>query len=346
MNWWTNPVARICNESRAQAAQRQLNLTKPPGSLGQLEQVAISFAGWQSTVMPSLSQISVRVFAGDHGVTEQGVSAFPSAVTGEMVRNFAAGGAAICVLSRIHNADFLVVNVGTAIPLEDLPNVVNVQLANGTDNFCKTAAMSAGTLRAALQTGRDYAPAKADLFIGGEMGIGNTTSASAIFSALLHAPVDRMTGRGTGIDDAGLSRKEESIRAALELHRDRISSGVLGTLESVGGLEIAALAGAYVACAQRGIPCLVDGFISTAAALCAIELNPAVREWLLFAHLSDEAGHRHALELINAPPLISIGMRLGEGTGAAVVCSVLKCALKLHSEMATFEQASVSSNSS
>lgn len=345
MNWWSGEVKPICRDSRHKAVLRQQQLTKPLGSLGQLEQVAIKFAGWQGQESPALNDVCVRVFAGDHGVVEEGVSAYPQAVTGEMVRNFAQGGAAICVLSRMHNADFSVVNVGTATPLENLPGVTNVQLADGTANFCKQPAMTSHTLQQALQAGYDYCPHRADLFIGGEMGIGNTTAATAIFCALLNTSTGEMTGRGSGIDDEGLERKINAVSRALSLHRETIASGTLGTLQSVGGLEIAALTGAYIACAQRGIPSLVDGFISTAAALCAIKLNEGVRDWLLFAHCSDESGHEKALSLMGVTPLLNIGLRLGEGSGAAVVYPILKCALKLHSEMATFEQASVSNKS-
>ena len=342
MNWWTEKVKPICAESRKKATLRQQQLTKPPGSLGELEQVAISFAGWQGKEIPTLEQLCVRIFAGDHGVVAEGVSAFPQAVTGEMVRNFAAGGAAISVLSRMYSADFSVINVGTVVPMEDLSGVVNLQLVNGTSNFCREPAMTHETLLQALRSGRDFSPEQSELFIGGEMGIGNTTSATATFSALLGLSVQAMSGRGTGLDDEGLQRKVQAVESALMLHRDRLANGVLDTLQCVGGLEIAALTGAYIACAQRGIPSLVDGFIATAAALCAIRLNPDVKDWLLFAHCSDEAGHQKALSAMNVTPLLKIGLRLGEGSGAAVVFPILQSALKLHAQMATFEQANVS----
>ncbi len=345
MTWWTNKVAKVCTDSRQKATLRQQQLTKPLGSLGQLEEVAITFAGWQAREIPELNDVCVRVFAADHGVVEEGVSAYPQIVTGEMVRNFAADGAAICVLSNMHGADFSVVNVGTVAQLEDLQRVANVQLANGTKNFCKESAMDPDTLHNALRTGRDHSPQKANLFIGGEMGIGNTTSATAIFSALLHIPAADITGRGTGVDDEGIKRKVNAINQALSLHQEQIARGPFDTLQCVGGLEIAALAGAYIACAQRAIPSLVDGFISTAAALCAIGLNEGVRDWLLFAHCSDEIGHQRVLEEMAAIPLLNIGLRLGEGSGAAIVYPILQSALKLHAEMATFEQASVSNKS-
>jgi len=345
MNWWTQQVKQISLDSRNRAALRQQQLTKPPGSLGQLEEVAITFAGWQAREIPQLNDLCIRVFAGDHGVVEEGVSAFPQAVTAEMVRNFAAGGAAICVLANWHRADFSVVNLGTVTQLEALPRVDNVQLCAGTANFCKAPAMTEDTMLQALQAGRDHSPEHADLFIGGEMGIGNTTPAAAIFAALLNIPAAEITGRGTGVDDAGLQRKVNAVNQALSLHRERLNDGCLGVLQSVGGLEIAALAGAYIACAQRGIPSLVDGFIATAAALCAITLNQGVGDWLLFAHCSDEVGHQKVLAHMDVSPLLNIGLRLGEGSGAAVVYAILQSALKLHAEMATFEQANVSEKS-
>ncbi len=346
LDWCDAPAAALCQASRESAYARQMTLTKPPGSLGQLEQIAIDFAGWQGQEIPTLRQAHIRVYAGDHGVADEGVSAFPQAVTAEMVRNFSSGGAAICVLARMHGLDFKVVNVGTAAPLEDLPNVIHCRLQNGTANFCKEPAMSADTLQQALAAGRDSVPDKADLFIGGEMGIGNTTAAAAVFAAILKIEPESIAGRGTGVDDAGLQRKTDAIRKAISLHSESIASGVLGAMQSVGGLEIASLAGAYIACAQKGIPSLVDGFIATAAALCAIEINPDVRNWMVFAHCSDEAGHREALSEMKIEPILKIGLRLGEGSGAAVVYPLLQSALRLHAEMATFEQASVSTKSS
>ena len=342
MQWWTQPVAKICEKSTRQAELRQQQLTKPPGSLGELEQIAIKFAGWQACEKPQLNKVCIRVFAGDHGVAEEGVSAFPQVVTAEMVRNFAAGGAAISILAKQYNADFAVVNLGTVESVEPLPAVVNVQIAPGTANFCQAPAMTEKLVKLALATGRDQSPESGDLFIGGEMGIGNTTCAAALYCAILGTLPEEMVGRGTGIDDHGLDLKLQAIKTALKLHKNAIAKSDFEILRCIGGLEVAALAGAYISCAQRAIPSLVDGFIATAAALVAIRLNPQVANWILIAHCSGESGHEKVLEMMKVEPLLKIGLRLGEGSGAALVYPLLQSALNLHCNMATFEQASVS----
>lgn len=325
------------------ARKRQQQLTKPVGSLGELEALAIQFCGWQDRGDPCIEKVCIRIFAGDHGVVAEGVSAFPQAVTVQMIHNFAAGGAAIAVLARHCGADFSVVNLGTATPGQDVAGVVNVQLAPGTQNFCTGPAMSEEVLRRALDCGAAHAPTAADLFIGGEMGIGNTTAAAALSSALLNLPPETTVGRGTGIDDKGLTLKCAAVQRALKLHLTRNIS-VFDLLRRLGGLEIAALTGAYIACAQRAIPVLVDGYICTVAALLACRLNPGARAWMLFAHQSAEPGHRHVLGALGAVPLLDFGMRLGEGSGAAVVVPLLQAACRLHNEMATFAEAGVSTN--
>jgi len=340
VDWWSEPVTPPSAEARAEAVQRQQSLTKPPGSLGVLEDLAVAFAGWQHSANPRVDSVEIRVFAADHGVVGEGVSAFPQVVTQQMIRNFAAGGAAISVLARHLGASFAVINLGTAVPVEALDGVVDVQLAPGTNNFCLGAAMSAELLALALQCGADHAPVAADLFIGGEMGIGNTTAAAALTSALLGIPPAESVGRGTGIDDPGLALKREVVARALRLHATRETSA-LELLRCLGGLEIAALCGAYIASAQRGIPSLVDGYICTVAALVACRLNPGVRDWLAFAHRSAEPGHDHLLQALGAEPLLDAGMRLGEGSGAASVVPLLRAACRLHNEMATFAEAGV-----
>lgn len=341
MEWWTEHVAAPSQSATAAARARQLQLTKPPGSLGCLEQLAMQFAGWQDRSDPRLERIAIRVFAGDHGVVAEGVSAFPQAVTVQMIRNFAAGGAAIAVLARHCGASFAVINIGTVAPGPAVDGVINLDLAPGTANFCAGPAMSEALVRRALASGAEHAPAEADLFIGGEMGIGNTTAAAALTSALLDLTPDVTVGRGTGVDDHGLALKRAAVQRALDLH-DANDAGALDLLQRLGGLEIAALCGAYIACAQRGIPVLVDGYICGAAALVACRLNPAVRAWLLFAHRSAEPGHRHVLQALSAEPLLDLGMRLGEGSGAAVALPLLQAACRLHNEMATFAEAGVS----
>jgi nicotinate-nucleotide--dimethylbenzimidazole phosphoribosyltransferase len=341
MNWWDAPVAAPSQDAQEAARDRQRQLTKPPGSLGKLEQLAVQFAGWQDRSDPQLDTVAIRVFAGDHGVVAEGVSAFPQAVTVQMIHNFAIGGAAIAVLARHCGASFAVINVGTVAPGPRCNGVVNLDLAPGTANFCTAPAMSESLVLQALESGALHTPQSADLFIGGEMGIGNTTSAAALTSALLGLPAETTVGRGTGVDDAGLALKCDVVRRALDLHRTD-GMRVLELLRCIGGLEIAALCGAYIACAQRGIPSLVDGYICSAAALVACRLNPGVRAWLLFAHRSAEPGHRHLLQALSAEPLLDLGMHLGEGSGAAVALPLLQSACRLHNEMATFAEAGVS----
>ncbi len=345
MDWLARPCAASNETARSAALARQGQLTKPPGSLGRLEDMAIQLAAWQGLEQPAMERVHITIFAGDHGVAEEGVSLFPQAVTAEMVRNFARGGAAISVLARQLNATLEVINLGTVSVVEPLDGVRDERIAAGTANFARQPAMSAEQCAAALQSGRDAAlRAKqqgAQLFIGGEMGIANTTSASAIACALLSAAPESLAGPGTGLDSAGVSHKAQVIAKALSLHRVA-ADRPLEVLRSVGGFEIAGLAGAYVAAAQNGLPVLVDGFISSVAALVAVRINPAVRAWLLFAHTSAEPGHQRVLAALEAQPLLQLGMRLGEGSGAAVAVPLLQLACALHRGMATFAEAGVS----
>lgn len=341
MPWWQEPVTEPSAEFAEVATQRQLQLTKPSGALGRLEDLAIQLAGLQYRALPRLDDVHVRVFAADHGVVEEGVSAYPQSVTAQMLSNFSAGGAAIAVLAKAHAATFSVIDLGTVAPVVDKASIVDRRLGPGTDNMCRGAAMTLEQLAAAMEVGAEQLPADADLFIAGEMGIGNTTSAAAITSAILSLEVEHSVGRGTGIDDAGLARKREAVMKALELHRSALQQP-LEVLRCLGGFEIAAIVGAYIAAAQRGIPCLVDGFICSAAALLACQLNLGVREWLLFSHRSAETGHSHVLQAMAAEPLLDLGLRLGEGSGAALALPILQQACLLHGGMATFEEAGVS----
>lgn len=341
MSWWLEPVPAPCEKSRAAALARQQQLTKPPGSLGRLEELAVQFAAWQGRSDPQMDKIDIRIFAGDHGVVAEGVSAFPQSVTGQMIHNFASGGAAIAVLARQLEASFAVINLGTAESLPALEGVTNLALASGTNNFCEQAAMSQETVQQALTAGAAQVNDKCHLFVGGEMGIGNTTAAAALSSALLGLPVEQTVGRGTGIDDRGLSLKRDAVQRALDLHmEDDIAPQDI--LQRLGGLEIAALTGAYIAAAQHRIPILVDGYICSTAALVACRLNPEVRHWMVFAHQSTEPGHQHLLQALSAQPLLDFGMRLGEGSGAAVAVPLLRAACQLHNQMATFAEAGVS----
>jgi nicotinate-nucleotide--dimethylbenzimidazole phosphoribosyltransferase len=324
--WWLNPCKPVDADAVTQAAERQQQLTKPAGSLGRLEAVAVQLAGLQGQVKPQLDQLWIAIFAGDHGVVAEGVSAFPQEVTGQMLLNFVSGGAAISVLAL------------------NLPGVRHLNIGPGTANFVKGAAMTKKQGELALQAGRESVlrakAAGAQLFIGGEMGIGNTTAASALACALLDCPVLHLTGPGTGLNAEGVSHKAQVIERALALHAAQ-RGDALQTLFNLGGFEIAALVGAYLACAQEGVAVLVDGFICTVAALVAVRLNPACREWLLFGHRGAEPGHRHVLETLGAEPLLELGLRLGEGSGAALAVPLLRLACDLHGQMATFAEAAV-----
>ena len=341
---WLEDDLRPIDARAAEAARaRQDTLTKPPGSLGELEALVIRLAGWQRSECPGMERVHITVFAGDHGIAVEGVSAFPQAVTTEMLRNFARGGAAISVLARALGATFEVVNLGTAIPITG--GVHDRWLGPGTESFAQHAAMSEVQLVAALDAGRrsvDRALATdAQLYVGGEIGIGNTTAAAALACALLPAEPERLAGPGTGLDAAGVARKAAVIRRSLEHHAGALGSAA-EILRRLGGFEIAALAGAYVRCAQVGLPAMIDGFIATAAALIAARLRPGAEGWWLFSHRSREPGHAALLGALHARPLLELGMRLGEGSGAAVAVPLLRLACELHAGMATFAQAGVS----
>lgn len=341
--WYEDPIPGPDLAALAAARERQSQLTKPPGSLGRLEALGIALAAMQGTQRPRVENVWITVFAGDHGVTAEGVSAFPQVVTAEMVRNFARGGAAISVLAEEWKARLEVVNVGTVQALEELSGVLDARVGPGTANFVHEPAMTVAQLHDALAAGHHAAERAAiggaHLFVGGEMGIGNTTSATAVACALLDLPAARLAGPGTGLDAAGVGRKAQAIERALARHRgDR----PLDALQRLGGFEIAALAGAYLRCGQLGVPVLVDGFIATVAALAAVRLQPELAAWLFYAHRSAEPGHRQLLDALGAEPLLALDMRLGEGSGAAVAVPILRAAAALHSRMATFAEAGVS----
>ncbi len=340
-NWLVAPVSAPDMTFYRQAQQHQSQLTKPEGSLGRLEDLAIDFASFQGCVIPTLQRVRIVVFAADHGVTAQGVSAFPAQVTQQMLNNFAAGGAAINVLSRALDAELNVVNLGLMDNQSIPESVYNRVIAEGTQNFVLQPAMTPEQCSKALLVGREFAQQKQDhLLIGGDMGIGNTTAAAALYSVILDLPPQQCVGPGTGVDAQGLANKAHAIEQALVRHSDNLSD-TLSLLQCFGGFEIAALTGFYIAAAQKQIPVLVDGFICTAAALVAVQLNPSVREWLLFAHQSAEPAHAAALQYLKAKPLVDLQMRLGEGSGAAVVVPIIKLALSLHEHMATFTSAGV-----
>lgn len=342
-DWLQAPVCAPDAAAMAAAAEHQNRLTKPAGSLGRLEALAIRLAGLQRTPRPRLDRVCITVFAADHGVVADGVSAYPQVVTAEMLRNFAHGGAAIAVLARLHGATLEVVDLGTVVPPGPLPGVLDRRIGAGTRNLAHEAAMTTGQLALALAAGAEAlaraSSAGAQLFIGGEMGIGNTTASTALAAALLERPGADLVGPGTGVDADGLARKRAAVEAALARAR---STDPLVALREFGGFELAALAGSYVAAAQHGLPVLVDGYIGSVAALAAVRLQPAVADWLLYAHRSAEPGHRHVLAALGAEPLLDLGLRLGEASGAAVALPLLRMACGLHGEMATFADAGVS----
>lgn len=332
-------------EAMAAAQARQDQLTKPTGSLGQLEALATQIAGITGQARPRLKQPAVIVMAADHGVTRQGVSAYPAEVTPQMVLNFLNGGAAINVLARHVGAQVVVVDMGVASELPTHPELIDRKIAFGTRDFSQEPAMSREQAQQAVLTGIELAEQAiergADLLATGDMGIGNTTAASAIVAAITQRPVAEVTGRGTGLDDAGLKQKIAVIEAALALHRPRPDNGI-DVLSKVGGFEIAGLAGVILGAAARRVPIVVDGFISGAAALVAVALAPAARPYLIAGHRSVERGHSAVFEHLETQPLLDLGMRLGEGTGAVLAQSLCIAACKALDEMATFGEAGVS----
>ncbi len=341
--WVTQPCPAVSAVHRDAAAARQGQLTKPAGALGRLETLAIEFAGLQHTEQPRAQRVPIIIFAGDHGITAQGVSAYPQEVTIAMMANFAAGGAAISVLARELGSSLEVVDAGT-LAEAPMAGIVTDKPRRGTKDFSGETALESSDLGFALDCGqRAVARAAAsgpDLLILGEMGIGNTTSAAAIAAALLGTSADRITGLGTGLDAAGRERKAHIIDAAL-VHHGLAGAEPERILRTVGGLEIAAISGAIIAAAQRRIPVLIDGFIVSVAALAACHLNPSCRPYLIFSHRSAEQGHRLVLEALDARALLDLDLRLGEGSGAALALPILRLACALHNCMATFAEAAV-----
>ena len=342
--WWQDACRLPDPHAIAAATARQAQLTKPAGALGQLETIAIQLAGLQGCEQPQIQRPWLSLFAGDHGVVEEGVSAYPQAVTAQMLHNFVAGGAAVSVLARVQQIPLEVVDLGTIDLTLELPGVRHLRLGAGTANFAQGPAMSVEQCQLALAAGRDAVlraqAIGSDLFLAGEMGIGNTTAATALACALSDATPAQLVGPGTGLDQVGVAHKQAVVERALALHGAQLSQP-FEALRRVGGFELAALSGAYLACAQSAIPALVDGFICTAAALCAVRLNPACAPWLLFAHAGAEPGHAALLASMQAQPLLDLGLRLGEGSGAALALPLIKLACELHAGMATFQQAAV-----
>jgi nicotinate-nucleotide--dimethylbenzimidazole phosphoribosyltransferase len=308
------------------AARRQQNLTKPPGSLGRLEELAIWLAQWQARELPRLDRVTIAVFAGNHGVAARGVSAFPPEVTAQMVANFTAGGAAINQIAELAGAELRVV------PLE---------LERPTRDFTVAAAMDTAEFLAAVDAGYGALPDGCDLLVVGEMGIANTTTAAMLCAALLGGGATRWAGRGTGVDDDGLSRKRAAIEAGLNFHRGLLGDP-LGVAAALGGRELAAISGAVLAARQRRVPVLLDGFVATSAVLPLARLATGMLDHCRAGHVSAEAAHRDLLRELALDPLLDLDMRLGEASGAGVAILLLRAALACHNGMATFAEAGVS----
>ena len=330
------------------ATARQAILTKPAGALGKLEPLSIRLAGMTGKPTPFFPNKGVIVMAGDHGVTAEGVSAFPSAVTPQMVLNFLMGGAAVNVLARQAGATVTVVDMGVNFDFDDHPQLVKAKVARGTDNMAVGPAMSRAQAIQAVQVGIDVVSAEIDnginLIAIGEMGIGNTTPASAITAVYTGLPVADLTGRGTGIDDAGLANKIAVIERAIATNQPDVNDPI-DVLSKVGGYEIAGLAGVVLGAAARRVPVITDGFIASSAALIAAEIDPAAKNYLLASHNSVEIGHQAILARLGLDPLLDLGLRLGEGTGAVLTFHLVEAAVRTLAEMATFESAGVSEKS-
>ena len=331
---------------REQAQHKFNNKTKPPSSLGQLETIAIEMAVIQGTQSPSAEPAVALIFAADHGVYAEGVSPYPQAVTAQMVMNIVAGGAASSVLARAHGVDLRVIDVGVLAETMTHSSLHDSRVRASSRNMFVEAAMTEAELEAALAAGAAAVtrhPSK--VLIIGEMGLANTTAATAMSCAMLNLPASALTGPGTGLDAAGVAHKVQVIDRILTLHKD---DGTLSAahakeiLRRMGGLEIAAMVGAYLAAAQTQTVLLIDGYIATAALLIAASIDPAVRAHCIFAHTSGEPGHQHLLEALNATPLLNLGMRLGEATGALTAYPLLRSACALFNDMASFESAGVS----
>jgi len=329
----------------AAAERHQNDLTKPPGSLGRLESIANRCAAIFGSLTPPVDAARIVVFAADHGVAEEGVSAYPREVTAQMVLNFLNGGAAINALAQANGIDLVVVDAGVATPLPDAPGLIRHHIADGTRNFTREPAMTEAQAEEALEAGMAEAEAAiADGYnlVGcGEMGIANTTSAAAITAALTGLPVKNITGRGTGADDACFTRKCSAIERALARHRSHLAAPT-DILQRLGGFEIAEMCGFFLGAAAHRRPVVVDGFIATAAAALAVRVDASAPDYMFAAHRSAEPGHAELLKWIGKEPLLDLGMRLGEGTGAALAMKLIQSAVAAFTGMATFSSAGVS----
>ena len=332
-------------DAMARAAARQQSLTKPPGSLGQLEELSIRLAGILQTEQPRIGGKAIVIAAADHGVVAQGVTAYPQDVTAQMVLNFLSGGAAINVMCRQLGIRQIIVDAGVAAELPPHPDLRSLGIGRGTADISQGSAMTREQVRACIEAGiglaQECVESGIDLIGTGDMGIGNTTASAAITSIMTGLPPEETTGDGAGRPAAGLEHKIEVIRRAIEFNDPAPKDG-LAVLSGVGGFEIGVLAGVIIGAASHGRPVVLDGFISGAAALIANAISPAARDYMIAAHLSAERGHRAALDHLELTPLLDLNMRLGEGTGAGLAMPIIEAAAATLSEMATFDEAGVS----
>ncbi|WP_299013833.1 nicotinate-nucleotide--dimethylbenzimidazole phosphoribosyltransferase [uncultured Photobacterium sp.] len=336
----TSPDTSVLNQ-----IQHKINdKTKPLGALGQLEDIATQLALIQQAETIAINQPHLLVFAGDHGIARHGLSIAPSEVTTQMVINFLAGGAAINCFCRVNDMALQVIDAGTKIEADDHPQLIKQRLGNGTEDFSQQAAMSKKIALQGINYGADliakHHQQGCNLVGFGEMGIGNTSSAAAIMAAILKIPADECVGRGTGIDDSQLQRKQALITQALDLHRTQLKDP-LSILACLGGFEIAQITGGMLKAAELKMSVLVDGFISTAAAMLATAMYPEANHYFIYCHCSEESGHQRMLQHLDATPLLNLGLRLGEGTGAALALPIIRSACEFYNNMASFGEAGV-----
>lgn len=338
-------IPPLANSLKVELQSKIDSKTKPLGSLGLLEAIALQIGLIQETLKPQLIEPTMLVFAGDHGIAESGVSPYPQAVTAQMVLNFINGGAAINVFCKQNGVKLRVIDAGVNYQFDAKMPLSHCKIALGTANFLEQAAMTVMQCEQALTTGRSLANEEfalgCNVMAFGEMGIANTSSASCLMSVLCHLPIEECVGRGTGLDDAGLLKKTTLLKQAIALHRLE-GSDPMKALQTFGGFEIAMMVGAMLGAAEKRTILIIDGFIATAALLVASKLNPAIIEYCIFAHCSDENAHRQLLKYFGAKPLLDMGLRLGEGTGAVLAYPLVQAAVNFLNDMASFESAGVS----
>jgi len=349
LNEIVNGIEPVDEQWMAKARERTAQLVMPTRALGRLHEISEQLCGIQTTLQPSINRKAVLVMAGDHGIVSEGVSAYPQEVTGAMVQTFLAGGAGINAICRHVSADVYVVDMGIIADFADVnipksDRLIIHKIAPGTANFAQGPAMSRPEAEQAVMIGFREASRLfqdgVEIIGTGDMGIGNTTPSAAICAVLCAADLSEMVGRGTGVDDEGLARKQAVIRRGIEVN-DPLAADGLDVLSKIGGFEIGGIAGCVLAGAYHRRPVMIDGFISTAGALIAQAICPTVTEYLLAGHCSEEPGHRHMLKQLNLNPILNLGMRLGEGTGGAMAMSIVEGALRVFKEVMTFAEAGV-----